>query len=166
MTYQAQVRPAAEADAEQICGIYNHYVLNSTITFEELPVTPAEMSTRIRTTQSASLPWLVSAVDGQILGYAYAHRWKERAAYRHSTEITVYVRHGLNRGGIGTHLYAHLLPAAKACGMHTAIGGIALPNEASVRLHRKFGFVEVAHFKEVGFKFNRWIDVTYWQVLL
>lgn len=166
MTHQAQIRPIVEADAEQICGIYNHFVLNSTITFEELPVTSAEMANRIRNTQSASLPWLVSAVDGQILGYACAHRWKERAAYRHSAEITVYVQHGLDRAGIGTQLYDHLLPAVKSCDMHAVIGGVALPNEASIKLHQKFGFEKVAHFKEVGFKFNRWIDVAYWQLTL
>lgn len=166
MTHQAQVRAAVAADAERICGIYNHYVLNSTITFEEFPVTPTQMANRIRNTQSASLPWLVSAVDDEILGYAYAHRWKERAAYRHSAEITVYVRHGLDRNGTGTQLYDRLLPTVKSCGMHAAIGGVALPNEASIKLHQKFGFEKVAHFKEVGFKFNRWIDVTYWQVIL
>lgn len=162
----ATIRPAVETDAEQLSALYNHYVLNSTITFEEQPVPPAEMASRIRNIQSAALPWFVCLADDEVLGYAYAHKWRERAAYRHSTEITIYVHDGLNRGGIGTRLYEQLLPAVKACGVHAVIGGVALPNEASIRLHQKFGFEQVAHFKEVGFKFNRWIDVTYWQVIL
>lgn len=163
---QADIRPVTLDDAEQLCGIYNHYVMTSTITFEEQPVTPAEMANRIREAHSASLPWLVAASAEEILGYAYASKWKGRCAYKFSAEASIYVRDGLGRCGVGARLYGHLLPNLKSRGIHAVMGGVALPNDASVRFHQKFGFEKVAHFKEVGFKFNRWIDVTYWQVIL
>jgi len=160
------IRTATLDDAEQIAEIYNHFVLTSTITFEEEPVAVAEMARRVADIQSGSLPWLVATHDRQVTGFAYANKWKTRAAYRFATEVTVYVRTGLGNSGIGSRLYVQLLAALKTGGTHAVIGGVALPNEASLRLHRKFGFEQIAHFKEVGFKFNRWIDVTYWQLIL
>jgi L-amino acid N-acyltransferase YncA len=163
---ELEVRSALPEDAAQVAEIYNHYIRTSTITFEEEPVSASEMGARIRETQSQSYPWLVATNGTDILGYAYAGKWKVRAAYRHSSEITVYVRPGGERAGVGTALYRHLLPALKACGVHAAIGGVALPNDASIRLHEKFEFEKCAHFREVGFKFNRWIDVAYWERIL
>jgi phosphinothricin acetyltransferase len=160
------VRSAVAADAAQVADIYNHFVLTSTITFEEEPLEVAELARRIADIQTNGLPWLVAARGAQIVGFAHANRWKTRAAYRFSTEVTVYVRDGLSRSGVGSRLYAELFAALKSLGAHAVIGGVALPNEASVRLHEKFGFKKVAHFNEVGFKFNRWIDVTYWQLIL
>jgi len=160
------IRAATATDAVQVADIYNHFILTSVITFEEEPVASREMARRIVDIQSNGLPWLVAARGEQILGFAYANKWKTRAAYRFSTEVTVYVREGLSRSGIGSQLYAELFSALKSAGVHAVIGGVALPNEASVRLHEKFGFRKVAHFSEVGFKFNRWIDVAYWQLNL
>lgn len=161
------IRAATPADAAQIAEIYNHFVLTSTITFEEQPVTVTEMALRIGEIETNGLPWWVAVSGGgRIMGFAYANKWKTRAAYRFSTEVTVYVRDGLGRSGIGSRLYAELFAALKARGVHAVIGGVALPNEASLRLHQKLGFEQVAHFREVGFKFDRWIDVTYWQRIL
>jgi L-amino acid N-acyltransferase YncA len=160
------IRTATLDDAEQIAEIYNHFVLTSTITFEEEPVPVAEMARRVSDIQTSSLPWLVATRDHRVTGFAYANKWKTRAAYRFSTEVTVYVRAGLGNSGTGSRLYTQLFAALKASGTHAVIGGVALPNDASLRLHRKFGFEKVAHFKEVGFKFHRWIDVTYWQLIL
>ena len=160
------VRSARAEDALQVSEIYNHYIQTSTITFEEEPVSAAEMAARILEIQSLSYPWLVATAANDVLGYAYAGKWKARAAYKHSSEITVYVRPGQERSGVGSALYQQLLPALKASGVRAAIGGVALPNDASVRLHEKFGFEKCAHFREVGFKFNRWIDVAYWQRIL
>ena len=160
------VRSALPDDATQIAEIYNHYVLTSTITFEEEAVSVLEMASRVRDIQALSYPWLVATAGTDVLGYAYAGRWKARAAYRHSSEITVYVRPGLARSGVGSALYGQLLPALKSVGVHAAIGGVALPNDASIRLHEKFGFRKCAHFSEVGFKFGRWIDVAYWELML
>jgi phosphinothricin acetyltransferase len=158
-----EIRPAAVSDAAGIATIYNHYVSKTVITFEEEEVEPSEIARRIEEVATASLPWFVATREGRLLGYAYATRWRVRPAYRFSTEVTLYVDPGLARRGIGTRLYEQLLPGLQDCGIRTAIGGIALPNEASVALHERFGFEKVAHFREVGFKFNRWIDVGYWQ---
>ncbi len=160
------VRSAHPEDALQVSEIYNHYIKTSTITFEEEPVSASEMASRFSEIQSLSYPWLVATTANDVLGYAYAGKWKVRAAYKHSSEITVYVRPGQERSGVGSALYHQLLPVLKARGVHAAIGGVALPNDASVRLHEKFGFEKCAHFREVGFKFNRWIDVAYWERIL
>jgi L-amino acid N-acyltransferase YncA len=160
---EVAVRSALPEDALQISEIYNHYIKTSTITFEEEPVSASEMEARVREIQSLSYPWLVATTGSDVLGYAYGGKWKVRAAYRYASEITVYVRAGMERSGVGSALYGQLLPALKDIGVHTVIGGVALPNEASVRLHEKFGFEKCAHFKAVGFKFDRWIDVAYWQ---
>jgi phosphinothricin acetyltransferase len=157
------IRAAEAADAGAIAAIYKHYVTESAITFEEEPPAPEEMARRMEQVRSASLPWLVAERDGQVAGYAYATPWKARAAYRFSVEITVYLAQEHAGRGIGSALYDELFRILQACGVHAVMGGIALPNAASVALHEKFGLRKVAHFREVGFKFNRWIDVGYWQ---
>ena len=164
--FELTVRPAHPGDAGQIAAIYNHYVMTSIITFEETEVAAPEMAHRIIEIQSTPLPWLAAVKDSRIVGFAYAGKWKVRAAYRFSTEATVYVHPEVGRTGVGSELYGQLLAALKFRGVHSVIGGIALPNDASVRLHEKFGFKKVAHFREVGFKSNRWIDVAYWQLNL
>jgi L-amino acid N-acyltransferase YncA len=121
------------------------------------------MARRIEETHSASLPWLVAEREGRIVGYAYATKWRVRKGYRFSAEVSAYVDPGYPGMGIGSRLYEKLLPVLQERGIHAVMGGIALPNEASVAFHEKFGFSKVAHFKEVGFKFGKWIDVGYWQ---
>jgi L-amino acid N-acyltransferase YncA len=160
------IRNAAPDDAAAIARIYNHYVNQTIITFEEKPVPIHEFDERIQRVLSLPLPWFVAEADHEVVGYAYASKWKERSAYRFSVEVTVYVSPDHLTHGIGFELYKQLLPALKAKGVHAAVGGIALPNDASIGLHEKFGFKKVAHFKEVGFKFDRWIDVGYWQCIL
>lgn len=160
------IRAAAPPDAEAIARIYNHYVLNTIITFEEEAVSAADIAARIADVAQAGLPWLVAKQEGSVIAYAYASRWKSRCAYRHSAETTVYVNPGFTGRGHGRELYRMLLDELVARNQHAAIGGIALPNAASVTLHESLGFTRVAHFREVGFKFGRWIDVGYWQRLL
>lgn len=157
------VRTAVSADAEQIVAIYNHYVANTVVTFEEDEVSPDEMRRRMHDVFNAALPWIVAEDEGQMVGYAYATKWKARSAYRYSVETTVYLADGVAGKGFGTALYTELFRILKDRGIHAAIGGIALPNDASVALHEKFGMRKVAHFEEVGFKFGRWVDVAYWQ---
>jgi L-amino acid N-acyltransferase YncA len=157
------LRIAQAADAASLAAIYNHFVLHTVVTFEEAAVAVQEMAERISQTTSAGLPWLVIERDAGILGYAHASKWKGRCAYRFAVETTVYLQPGMEGRGLGSILYAELLRRLTASGYHCAIGGIALPNAASVRLHEKLGFEKVAHFKEVGFKQARWIDVGYWQ---
>ncbi|WUR16062.1 arsinothricin resistance N-acetyltransferase ArsN1 family B [[Empedobacter] haloabium] len=160
------IRPAIAADAARICAIYNPYVEASTITFEEAPVSAAEMAGRIDAVHADGLPWLVLCRDGEVIGYAYATRWRARPAYRYAVESTVYLAEGAAGTGHGERLYRHLLDALGALGLHTVIGGIAQPNVRSVALHERLGFTKVAHFAEVGFKLGRWVDVAYWQLVL
>jgi len=160
------VRPATAADAEAIARIYNHYVANTVITFEEEAVSVADMAARIAEARNLSLPWLVAEVEGAIVGYAYARRWRPRSAYRYSAETTIYLERGYVGRRIGTTLYSALLPLLRERGMHVAIGGVALPNDASIALHEKLGFERVATFRQVGFKHDRWVDVTYLQLIL
>jgi L-amino acid N-acyltransferase YncA len=111
------------------------------------------------------LPWLVAESAGAAIGYAYASPWRARPAYRFSVESTVYVAPEHMRRGVGSALYAELLDRLRVSGIHTVMGGIALPNDASVRLHEKLGMKRVAHFHDVGFKFGQWVDVGYWQLV-
>lgn len=159
------IRSATPADAAAICVIYNHYVLETAITFEEAAVRPVEMENRIRETLPA-LPWLVWDQGRSVRGYAYASKWKGRCAYRHSAEVTVYVDPASTGRGTGSQLYQALLAELRQRRFHTAIGGVALPNPASIALHERLGFRKVAHFEQVGWKLGRWIDVGYWQLLL
>ena len=165
-SHPTAVRAVTPADAGAVAAIYNHYVLQTVVTFEEEPITAAEISLRIDEVRTGSLPWFVAERAGAMAGYAYGSRWRTRSAYRFSSEVTVYLAPEQGRRGIGSALYAELLSALRGSGLHAAIGGIALPNDASVALHEKFGFKKVAHFEQTGFKFNRWIDVGYWQLIL
>lgn len=160
------IRDAEVSDAASIANIYNYYIQNTAISFEETSVTAKDMMSRISKTKDAKLPWLVAQQDSNVIGYTYASLWNPRLAYRNSAEITVYLQHGLQTKGWGTKLYQALFCQLRQANFHVAIGGITLPNPASVALHEKFGMQQVAEFKQVGFKFERWLDVGYWQVLL
>lgn len=160
------IRQATPADAAAIAAIYNHYVLNTVITFEEQPVATSQMAERIEQVKADGLPWLVLEQDGDLLGYAYATKWRVRSAYRFSVESTVYLKAGITGKGFGSQLYQQLLSELKTLGLHLVIGGITLPNEQSIALHEKFGFGKCGHFQQVGFKFEQWRDVGYWQKLL
>ena len=157
------IRSATPDDGEALAEIYNYYIKNTIITFEEEIVDSREMASRLADIHAADLPWFVAVSDGQVCGYVYASKWKGRCAYRHSVESSVYLAHNVTGKGIGTALYQHLLDELEDNAIHVVIGGAALPNAASVALHEKLGFAKVAHFKEVGRKFGQWIDVGYWQ---
>lgn len=160
------IRPADSGDATSIAAIYNYYISNTVVTFEEAEVTAIEIAERLNETLSQKLPYLVAERDGQILGFAYASKWKGRCAYRYSVETTVYLAPDKTGGGVGSRLYADLFQRLAKLGYRTAIGGISLPNAGSIALHEKFGMEKVAHFKEVGYKFEDWVDVGYWQGLI
>jgi phosphinothricin acetyltransferase len=161
------IRPVSfTADSATIAEIYNHYIRNTLITFEEQDVTAAQILERKTAITSTSLPWLVAEVAGQVVGYAYAGKFHSRSAYRFTVEATVYLDINAGGKGIGSKLYKTLLDQLKQQNIHSVIGVIALPNEASVRLHEKFNFKKIGHFSEVGYKFNQWLDVGYWQVIL
>jgi L-amino acid N-acyltransferase YncA len=159
------IRKVYIEDSQRVCEIYNHYVQNTCITFEEECVTPEEMARRIINITTA-YPFLVYEMDGELLGYAYATRWKERAAYRFTAEVTAYVDKDHLGEGIGNQLLEELLERVKSSNIHILMAVIALPNDKSVGLHEKYGFKKAAHFTEVGFKQNKWIDVGYWEMIL
>jgi L-amino acid N-acyltransferase YncA len=159
------IRPALPDDAPQICDIYNHYVEKTVITFEEETVSNAEMSGRIAAT-TIEFPWLVAEDNGSIAGYAYAASWKSRSAYRFAVESAIYLKADLTGQGIGHQLYASLIGELRKRRLHCVIGGIALPNAASVALHEKLGFRKIGHFPEVGWKLNTRVDVGYWELIL
>ncbi|MBS2209783.1 N-acetyltransferase [Carboxylicivirga mesophila] len=159
------IRKSHASDAPFVAAIYNHYVTSSIVTFELEPVTDDEMRNRMDAI-AINYPYLVYEEDGVVLGYAYATQWKARQAYQHSVESSVYLHHDAIGKGIGSMLYAMLLDKFKEMSIHAVIGGISLPNEASIALHEKFGFEKIGQFKQVGRKFNRWIDVGYWELIL
>jgi len=162
---KGKVRLIQGDDIPAITSIYNYYVQNTCISFEEAPITQSEMADRVAHI-SGSFPWVVYEEAGKVAGYAYAGPWKERAAYRFTGEVTVYVDRTSLHKGIGSILYEYLLREIRKTEMHSLMAVIALPNEASVRIHEKFGFRKTAHFREVGYKFGTWIDVGYWQLIL
>ena len=160
------IRAVKESDARAVVDIYNHYVAHTAATFEEIQLGAAEMSRRIASIRADNLPWLVAEEEGALIGYAYAGKWQERSAYRYSVESTVYMAPNEVGGGWGTRLYAALFDQLRTMEIHAVIGGITLPNPASIALHEKMGMSKVAHFPEVGFKQGEWLDVGYWQLTL
>jgi phosphinothricin acetyltransferase len=161
----ASLRDATAVDAAAIAAIYNHYVATTVISMETDPVGNADMAGRIAEVQNAGLPWLVLVADGRVCGYAYASKWRARPGYRHAVESSVYVDASLRGRGHGLTLYRALLERLEGR-FHTVIGGIALPNAASIALHEQLGFRQVACFHEVGHKLGNWVDVGYWQLTL
>ena len=162
------LREVQEGDALGICHLYNPYILNTVITFEEEPLQASDINDRIEAVKRSGLPWLVSieAQSGAIQGYAYASPWRTRSAFRYSVETSIYIDPRWQKQGLGQHLYQSLLDRLQTQGIHTAIAVLALPNPASIRLHEKLGFQWVGELPEVGFKFDRWVDVAYWQICL
>jgi phosphinothricin acetyltransferase len=160
------VRPATPDDAAPVADIYNYYIANSHATFELDAIDGQEMLRRMEDGWKVGYPFLVYEDGGEVLGYAYGRQFRPRRAYLHSIEVSVYIRNGSEGRSIGTLLYEQLFAEIEQGDFHAIIGGISLPNDASVRLHEKFGFEKVAQFREVGFKFGRWIDVGYWERIL
>ncbi|QQS42671.1 MAG: N-acetyltransferase [Acidobacteriota bacterium] len=158
------IRHATKKDAAQIAEIYNYYVTHTHHTFETEPVEASEMEARIEEV-SNGYPFLVAVDDGNILGYAFAAQFKLRQAYEHSAEVSIYVKNDAKQRGIGTRLYDRLFTELNETLTHAILAGIALPNDASIAFHEKLGFKKVAHFREVGYKIGRWVDVGYWELL-
>ncbi len=166
MTSSLGIRDATAADAPAIADIYNHYVLHSVATFEVEPVPDDDMRARVAGIQRAGFPWLIATDGDEVLGFAYLGRFKERAAYGHSLESTVYLRDGHGGKGIGSALYERLIAAAGDLDVHALVAVIALPHPASVALHERCGFTHAGTLREIGWKHERWIDVGHWQLLL
>lgn len=163
--FGGKIRVAQPSDAEAIAAIYAPIVRDTTISFEVEPPTPQEMARRIAVTLQTH-PWLVAAQDGEIAGYAYAGKHRDRAAYRWSVDVSAYVDERMRRGGVGRALYDGLIAILKRQGFHAAFAGIALPNEPSVGLHEAVGFRPVGIYQGVGFKHGQWRDVGWWRLAL
>jgi L-amino acid N-acyltransferase len=159
------VRPATEADLPAIRDIYNHYVRTSTCTFQLDPDTEAERLAWFRA-RTDRHPVTVAVADGEVVGWASLSLWKERAAYDRTVEASVYVRAGSERRGIGRRLLADLLDRARDLGHHVVIGGACTEHPGSIALQEALGFRPVGTLREVGFKFGRWLDVAYLQVVV
>ncbi|WP_084039085.1 GNAT family N-acetyltransferase [Demequina sp. NBRC 110053] len=157
------IRDASPDDAAAIAAIYNPYVRDTVITFEYDEVAVEDMGARIAKVQSQGFPWLVSLEADAVVGFAYAAPYRPRAAYLHSVETTIYLAQGHGGRGLGRPLYTALLERLESTDAHSAISLVALPNEASIGLHRAVGFRDVGVLTEVGRKFDRWIDVAYLQ---
>jgi L-amino acid N-acyltransferase YncA len=157
-----KVRDANEDDADACAAIYAPYVTDTAITFEYEPPSAAEMARRIAAAQRAHA-WLVLEDDGRVVGYAYGGPYKERAAYRWSSEVSIYLETGRRRSGSGRLLYAALFERLAERGFHTLVAGMTLPNDASEGLHRAMGFEPIGIFRRVGWKHGRWRDVAWAQ---
>ncbi len=151
------IRPAVPADAASVAAIYQPYVIETAISFEEEPPDAEE----IRRRMEAAHLWLVDELDGEVRGYAYATPWRSRHAYRFTAETTVYVGREHHGVGVGRGLYEALLEQLRTLGFVTAVAAITLPNDQSVDFHRTLGFTDVGRFPKVGFKFETWYD-TFW----
>ena len=156
------IRAASPEDAPALLAIYAPYVETTAVSFEAEPPSVAEFARRIEAAL-ADWAWLVAERDGRCIGYAYGSLHRERAAYRWSTEVSAYVRPDCHRQGIGAALYLELLDQLAHQGYCTALAGVTLPNQASVALHRRVGFEPIGVFRNVGWKFERWHDVRWFQ---
>lgn len=152
------VRLAHPGDAAAVAAIYAPSVTRAATSFELTAPSPDDIADRIAA-GSPHAPWLVLVRDGEIAGYAYASRHRERAAYQWSVDVTAYVREDARGSGVGKRLYGALFDVLVRLGYFQAFAGIALPNAASVALHESMGFAPIGVYRQVGFKHGRWHDV-------
>lgn len=159
------IRPVRPSDAGVIAAIYNNYVLNTDISFDTEAVSTEEMRARIMEI-SRKYPYFVAECGGKVAGYCYAHEWKSRPAYCRSWETTVYIDERVRHLHLGRHLMDRLIAECRGRGCRALIACITGGNEASIAFHRGLGFEQVSLFKEVGFKFGRYLDVVDYELLL
>ena len=157
--FEYSIRPAIAADLPHIREIYNHYVLNSTVTFDEKPMTIVALRKKFAAVEKLGFPYIVAEnPSGQILGYAYVYPWKEKAAYRYTVENSIYLGPASTGKGLGKVLLGELITRSKAAGVKEIIAVIADKGaEGSIKIHKDYGFKDVGHMGKVGFKFGRWL---------
>jgi len=159
------IRDATPADLPAINDIYNYYVGRSTCTFAEQPETLTDRRAWFEA-HGPTLPVIVAESAGEVIAWASLSTFNRRCAYRTTVESSLYVRHDRHRRGVGLHLMEELIRRAGQLGHHTIIAGISADQSASIALHEKLGFEKVAHLREVGYKFGRWLDVIYMQRMI
>ncbi len=157
------IRPAQDDDGAAIAAVYAPYVRDTPVSFEMEPPSAMEMANRIIGTLSTH-PWLVAERGGEIVGYTYAGKHSQRAAYRWTVDVTVYVRGGERRSGVGRRLYQALLGTLQQQGYRSAFAEIVLPNPGSAHLHEAMGFQHIGVHKDIGYKLGRWQDIGYWRL--
>ena len=160
------VRNATESDLPQILAIYNDVIINTTAVYDYEPHTLEMRRQWFASKQEQGFPVFVATENEKVVGLSSLGPFRAWAAYKFSTENSVYVATDCRGKGIGKLLIPPLIQAAKQLNLHTIIAGIDATNKASLKLHEHFGFKEVAHFKEVGFKFNRWLDLKFLQLII
>lgn len=166
MASELQIRDAAEADAETVADIYAHHVLHGTASYDVVPPIKAQIAEKIERIRGSNWPFLVAEQDGQIVGYAYATQFRDRAAYRWTAENSIYVHPERLGRGIGKLLLNELCLRAEALGFRQMIAVIGGAEEASVRLHESCGFREIGRLHAAGWKKGRWLDNVYMQISL
>ena len=163
--FEYSIRDARLEDMPDVREIYNHYVANSTVTFDEVAQSLRETRSKFQHLKKLGMPYLVAeSPSQQILGYAYVYPWKEKAAYRFTVENSIYLRAASTGKGLGRVLMGELITASKAAGLKEIIAVIADKGaEASIKMHRDFGFKEIGRMGKVGFKFERWLGTVLMQ---
>ncbi|TPW76603.1 GNAT family N-acetyltransferase [Schumannella soli] len=157
--FSYELRAAEPGDVPDMLEIYNHYVANTTVTFDEDPLTLKEMRSKLSAVRKLGYPWIAAVTpSGQLIGYAYVFPWKPKAAYRFTVENSIYLRPASTGKGLGKALLAALIAESKAAGIKEIIAVIADRGaEASIAMHEKQGFKQTGHMGKVGFKFGRWL---------
>jgi L-amino acid N-acyltransferase YncA len=163
---QTNIRPAEAKDLPAILEIVNYNILNSTAVYDYDPKSLADMQVWFDEKQQANWPIVVAEIEGKVAGYASYGPFRFKQGYRFTIEHSVYVNEKHNGKGIGKLLLTELITLAKTKGYHTMIGGIDADNKGSIEFHKKFGFIETGTIKESGFKFDRWLDLTFMQLIL
>ena len=158
-------RQATLNDAARITEIYNWYIENTVISFEQVAVFVKEMQVRINTASELH-PWFVFEQKGIVCGFAFAADFKSRGDYYQTVETTIYLDKDALGRGIGKSLYLHLISQLQMTSVHVLVATIALPNAQSIALHEKLGYIKCGHLSEVGLKFENWVDVGYWQLII
>ncbi|MET4781711.1 N-acetyltransferase family protein [Glaciihabitans sp. UYNi722] len=163
--FEYSIRDARLQDMPDVREIYNHYVANSTVTFDEVAMSLKELRSKFQHVTKLGMPFIVAeSASEQILGYAYVYPWKEKAAYRFTVENSIYLRPASTGKGLGKVLMAELIARSKAAGLKEIIAVIADKGaEASIQMHKSFGFKEIGHMGKVGFKFDRWLGTVLMQ---
>lgn len=160
-----QIRKVQLSDVQRIKEIYNHYIANTVMTFETDVLTEEQIRARIQK-YTPQYPWYVAEVDRRVIGYAYASEFIERTAYKFTSEVTIFIDKDFTKGGAGKALLSQLIADTQALGFTALVSIIALPNTASIKLHKTFGFESVGHLKKVGYKLGKWVDIEFWELLL
>jgi phosphinothricin acetyltransferase len=162
----AQIRPATHDDLPAMLTIYNHVVLHSTAIYDERPHTLEQRQAWLESRAEQGFPVLVADVEGQVAGYGSYGQFRAWPGYRFTVEHSIYIGEAWQRQGIGRRLLAALIEAARGQSMHAMIASVDAENIPSLRFHEALGFTQVAHFREVGFKFGRWLDLAFLELLL